>query len=196
MSRPEVFVLAGPNGAGKSTTATVLLPEWLSIDQFVNADLIAAGLSPFAPETTAIQAGRLMIQRIQELLDRRESFAFETTLAGRGHVRLLHEARSRGYLVHLLYIWLGSVEIAISRVESRVRQGGHNVPRDVIERRYWRGLRNLFELYVPLADTWALCDNSSGDFSVVAECRRGEEPSVIHHETYERILEQVKQHGP
>ncbi len=174
MPTPEIFVLGGPNGAGKSTTATVLLPEALGIEQFVNADLIAHCLSPFAPQTSALEAGRLMLARIHELRSRGPSFAFETTLASRSYVRFLQESQQAGYVVHVAYIWLTSVELALRRVSIRVQQGDHDVPASTVERRYWRGLRNFFELYQPLADTWTLCDNSGDEIVIVARgSRRG-----------------------
>jgi predicted ABC-type ATPase len=134
-SQPHLFVLAGPNGAGKTTVARVLLPQTLGIRQFVNADNIAAGLSPFAPETTAIQAGKLMLHRIRELMRCGEDFGFETTLAGRGTAALLREAKANLYQVHLIYIWLSSADLAVARVADRVRQGGHDVPEETIRRR-------------------------------------------------------------
>lgn len=183
----ELFVLSGPNGAGKSTTASVLLPEELGVRQFVNADLIAQGLSPFAADQSAIEAGRLMLRRIHDLRLRRESFAFETTLSGRIYAPFLREAQTEGYLVHIIYIWLSSVELARSRVEARVRQGGHGVPADVIERRYWRGIRNFARLYQPLADEWTLCDNSGEEPVVIAEGGQGVSPTVYDPAAYERI---------
>lgn len=150
---PEIFVLGGPNGAGKTTTAQVLLPESLNVQHFVNADLIAKGLSPFNPEATAIVSGRLMLERVHGLRNRRETFAFETTLASRSWVPFLRESRVMGYLVHVIYIWLRSPELAIARVEERVKNGGHDIPPKTIGRRYARGLINFFSLYQPLADT-------------------------------------------
>lgn len=184
---PEIFVLSGPNGAGKSTTATVLLPESLGVEQFVNADLIAQGLSPFAPEKSAIEAGRLMLRRIRELRRRGESFAFETTLATRTYAPFLRDAQAAGYVVHLIYVWLSSVELARSRVAVRVQQGGHDVPAEVIERRYWRGLRNFFALYRPLVDTWTLCDNSADQVVIVADGEKNGEVTVLEQATYDRI---------
>jgi predicted ABC-type ATPase len=160
LDHPHIVVLAGPNGAGKSTIANVLLPETLNITQFVNADLIAKGLSPFAPQSIALEAGRLMLNRIHELADRRESFAFETTLASRSYAHFLREAQQRGYSVNLSFAWLNSVELALARVADRVQQGGHDVPADDVKRRYFRGLNNFFDLYQPLVDTWSLWDNS------------------------------------
>lgn len=195
MTDPEIFVLSGPNGAGKSTTATVLLPETLSIEQFVNADLIAQGLSPFAPTSSALEAGRIMHRRIRELRDRRQSFAFETTLASRSYVRFLEDAQQSGFVVHLAFIWLSSPELALSRVAVRVQQGGHDVPAETVRRRYWRGLRNFLGLYLPLANTWTLCDNSSTELVVVARGSQDTEPTILDTERFDRIREQAR-HAP
>lgn len=192
----EIFVLSGPNGAGKSTTAMVLLPESLGIEHFVNADVIAQGMSPFAPEKSAFLAGRLMLARIHQLRDRGDSFAFETTLATRSHVRFLRDARDLGYINHVVYIYLSSVELALSRVAARVQQGGHGIPAETVKRRYWRGLRNFFDLYQPLADSWTLCDNSSDELVIVA-CRRfGAPATVFKPETLDRIERQASHDTP
>ncbi|HEY3245411.1 MAG TPA: zeta toxin family protein [Phycisphaerae bacterium] len=167
--RPQIIVLGGPNGAGKTTSARRLLPASLALEQFVNADLIARGLSPFAPESTAIQAGKLMLQRIRSLAERRESFAFETTLGSRTFARFLAEQIESGYFVHIIYVWLRSSALAISRVAERVRRGGHSVPDDVVARRFERGLRNFFEIYMPLASQWTLCDNSGRELVLIAQ---------------------------
>lgn len=184
---PQIFVLSGPNGAGKSTTAGILLPEELGVRQFVNADLIAQGLSPFAAEQSAIEAGRLMLRRIHDLRQKRQSFAFETTLAGQIFAPFLREAQDEGYFVHILYIWLSSVELARSRVAARVRQGGHDVPPDVIERRYWRGLINFAKLYQPLADEWTLCNNSGEEPVVIAQGEKGQSPIVYDQAIFDWI---------
>ena len=157
---PNVYVVAGPNGAGKSTFAQTFLPEYADCREFVNADLIAAGLSPFNPESLAIQAGRLMLQRIEALAEAGIDFGFETTLAGRSYVPLLHNLRDRGYRLHLFFLWLPEVELAVSRVQDRVLAGGHAIPEEVIQRRFARGLRNFFEVYQPMVDAWILFDNS------------------------------------
>lgn len=188
---PEIFVLGGPNGAGKSTTATALLPEALRIEQFVNADLIALGLSPFSPTSAALEAGRILLRRIHELRHRHVSFAYESTLASRSYVPFLADAQSDGYLVHIVYIWLCSVQLALSRVAIRVQQGGQDVPADTVDRRYWRGLRNLFALYLPLADTWTLCDNSSAELVIVAQGRKGGVITVLDEAKYEAIRKQA-----
>ncbi len=186
MKRPEFFVLSGPNGAGKSTTATVLLPESLNIEHFVNADLLAMEL-PYSGDAAAFEAGRTMLERIHRLRQERVSFAIETTLAARSYVAFLREAQNVGYFVHIVYIWLSSVELACTRVAARVRQGGHDVPRHVIKARYDRGLWNFFHLYQPVADSWALCDNSGDDLLIVARGSLGEDDEVLRPEIYARI---------
>ena len=152
---PVIYVLGGPNGAGKSTGATIVLP-YFDTHEFVNADAIAKSLTSGSP----IEAGYIMLRRMRELRDAGETFAFETTLAARTYAPFLRDAQQGGYFVHLVYIWLSSPALAKSRVADRVRDGGHNIPPDDIERRYWRGLRNFFERYRPLANAWTLCDNS------------------------------------
>ena len=158
--RPRLIVLAGPNGAGKSTAAPLVLTEALSVHEFVNADVIARGLSAFRPERAALQAGRIMLERLRELVGSRMTFAFETTLAGRNYAAWIADLRRGGYIFHLVFLWLSSPELAINRVRERVRLGGHDVPEETIRRRYEAGLRNFFALYQPLADEWCLYDNS------------------------------------
>lgn len=194
MSRvaPQIFVIAGPNGAGKSTSATTLLPETLRVEQFVNADLIAVGLSPFAPHTTAFAAGRIMLHRIRDLYEKRTTFAFETTLATNSYAQFLRRAQSDGYLVHVLYIALRSAALAISRVRARVQRGGHDVPEDVIVRRFARGLVNFFNLYKPLADSWTLCDNSGTTLTVVATGVRDDQVDVRDQSQLDSIMANLK----
>lgn len=158
---PKLYIIAGCNGAGKTTASMVVLPEILQCREFVNADEIAKGLSPFKPEEVAIEAGKLMLQRIETLLDRRETFAIETTLATKSYQTLVKRARQMGYIVFLLFFWLPSPEIAEQRVKLRVASGGHDIPKDVIHRRYWRGLENLFNIFIPIVDNWSLYDNSN-----------------------------------
>lgn len=157
---PSVVVLAGPNGAGKSTAAPHLIQERLQIVEFVNADEIARGLAGFAPEVEAIAAGRIMIARIRELAAERASFAFESTLASRVFASYIKSMRADGYLFRLVFLHLPSADAAVARVAGRVREGGHGVPEEVVRRRYQRGLRNLFTLYLPIADEWAVYDSS------------------------------------
>lgn len=156
----NIYIIAGPNGAGKTTFANAFIPATPTIQQFVNADLIAYGLSPFAPEKEAVQAGKLMLKQIGKLVRAGESFCVETTLAGRGYARQIPEWKAKGYKVSLLFLSLPDAETAIARVAQRVRQGGHHIPEDVIRRRFAAGLHNFETLYKPLVDTWALYDNA------------------------------------
>ena len=158
---PQVFVIAGPNGAGKSTLAPVLLRDHFGLLTFVNADVIAAGLSAYAPETAAIQAGRIMLSRLEELRQAGKSFAFETTLATRGYARWLKSCKSVGYRTNLIFMMLPSPEVALDRVAERVRLGGHSVADNVVRRRFDRGLRNFFQLYQPIVDQWVMLDNGA-----------------------------------
>jgi predicted ABC-type ATPase len=160
LTRPHVIVVAGPNGAGKSTAAPRLLRDALEVREFVNADAIAAGLSAFRPDSVAIAAGRIMLSRMRSLAAAGESFAFETTLASRSFAPWLAVLKRGGYHFHLLFLWLRSPELAVSRVAERVRLGGHDVPAAVVRRRYQTGLVNFFRLYLPLANGWQLFDNS------------------------------------
>lgn len=168
---PNVIVLAGPNGAGKSTAAPYLLQERLGIRHFVNADTIARGLSQFDPESAAISAGRVMIERMRELAKNREHFAFETTLASRSFAPWIAGLGEQGYEFYLRYLWVPSPDFSVARVAGRVRQGGHHVPDEIVARRYLGGIRNLFKLYMPLADHWVVYDNTLGDRKEVAEGR-------------------------
>ena len=166
---PNLYIIAGCNGAGKTTASYTVLPEMLDCREFVNADSIAAGLSPFNPESVAFEAGRIMLHRIHELLEEGHDFAFETTLATRSYVHLVHKAREKGYKITLVYFWLNSPELAKQRVAYRVSQGGHNIPDETVERRYKRGLNNLFSLFIPICDLWLLVDNSLNDLSIIAQ---------------------------
>lgn len=159
-SNPTVYVIAGPNGAGKTTFAAQFLPDFVNCRQFLNADLIASGLSPFAPETQNLRAGRLLLERIKELSQAREDFGFETTLSGRTHVKLLMELKRLGYRVVLFFLWLPSADLAVIRVANRVQQGGHAVPEADVRRRFTLGMKNLLKLYRPHLDAWWLYDAS------------------------------------
>lgn len=157
---PSAIVLAGPNGAGKTTAARTILAEKLRLMTFVNADVIAQGLAGFDPDSAAIEASRIMLERLRELAERREDFAFETTLAARSYASRLQALRQDGYQVHLVYFWLASADLAVARVAERVRMGGHGIPEGTIRQRYSRSRRNLFGLYLPLATTWQVYDNT------------------------------------
>lgn len=157
---PILYIIAGCNGAGKTTASMVVLPEILNCKEFVNADEIAKGLSPFNPEEMAIEAGWLMLQRVDYLMSKKETFAIETTLATRSYRNWVLRAKKNGYIVILLFFWLPSPEIAETRVAQRVASGGHNIPKEVIHRRYWHGLQNLFNIFISIVDKWSLYDNS------------------------------------
>lgn len=159
----KIIIVAGPNGAGKTTFARSFLPAEAAVPRFINADLIAAGLAPFAPETASIKAGRLMLQEIALCARRGESFAFETTLSGLSYLRLIRTWRAQGYLVNLFFLSLPNVETAIERVASRVRQGGHDVPESVIRRRFVSGLDNFHRNYKMAVDDWTLYDNTGAE---------------------------------
>lgn len=157
---PNLYVIAGPNGAGKTTFAHKFLPQYVECLDFVNADLIAGGLSPFDPEKAAIQAGRLMLEQIHSFGKRRLDFGFETTLSGKTYVKLLKDLKKKGYLIHLFFLWISNVKLALERIELRVRNGGHHIPKDIVLRRFDRSLPNFFRFYQPLADSWVIFDNS------------------------------------
>ena len=163
MTPPKIIIIAGPNGAGKTTFAREFLPQEAGCPIFINADLIAAGLSPFAPERAAIQAGRLTLQAIAQHIARRESFAFETTLSGKAYARQIPQWRQLGYRVELFFLSLPSAEAATQRVAERVRQGGHDIPEATIRRRFEAGKRLFSEVYYPLVDQWALYDNAGDE---------------------------------
>lgn len=152
--------MAGPNGAGKTTAAYTLLPEVLNVWEFVNADEIARGLSPFKPDSVAFEAGRIMLQRIEHLMKQGVDFAFETTLSTRSYVQTIRRAKDAGYTITLFFVYLSSAEMAVDRVAKRVSMGGHNIPTDVVHRRYERALGNLFTLYLPICDSFLIINNS------------------------------------
>ena len=188
----RIFMISGPNGAGKTTTAMDLLPDLLDCEEYVNADAIAAGLSPFKPEATAIQAGRLMLQRIHELAEQNKDFAFETTMASRSFLPFLQQCKGNGYTVHLLFLWLHSPELALKRVASRVLNGGHHVPDEFVLRRYISGLKNFFKLYIPIANTWILYDNSSRRPVLIAQKATEQSLEIIDEQIWKTIQEAIK----
>lgn len=187
--QPVVYVVAGPNGAGKTTFATKFLPDHVACREFLNADLIAAGLAPFAPETQNIAAARLMLGRIRELTARRQTFGFETTLSGRGYRKLLSDMRDSGYRVVLFFLWLPNADFAVSRVARRVQQGGHNIPEPDIRRRFDGGLRNFFHLYQPVVDEWQLYNASGLLPQLIASDCDGID-SVEQNDLFEQIQQQ------
>jgi len=183
----HLYIIAGCNGAGKTTASYSVLPDILNCKEFVNADEIARGLSPFQPEKVAIDAGRIMLGRIRELINQNTDFAFETTLATKSYAKLIQEVQTKGYFVTLLFFWLKTPEMAINRVKNRVMLGGHNIQEEVIYRRYYAGIANLSKLYIPVCDYWMIIDNSKSPFQIVAEGNKSENINVINQQIYNQI---------
>ncbi|MDR1083902.1 MAG: zeta toxin family protein [Deltaproteobacteria bacterium] len=192
---PHTIILAGPNGVGKSTSAPVLLRDTFAVDEFVNADSIAQGLSAFRPESVGLEAGRIMLKRLQELAGKRANFAFETTLASRTFASWLKQLAAAGYKSHLMFLTLPDAEAAIARVASRVSLGGHNVPAYDIRRRFMAGLKNLFHLYMPVVSSWQIFDNSNADSPVkIAEGGLETSFNVIYEKQYNSLMREYD-HG-
>jgi len=192
--KPHLIIIAGPNGAGKSTTAPSLLKGTLKVTEFVNADLIAQGLSGFQPEGAVFHAGRVMLERIHYLAKKRIDFAFETTLASRTFAQWITGLRKTGYDFHLVFLWLPNEDFAVARVAERVRMGGHNVPEETIRRRYKTGLKNFFSLYGPLADFWRFYDNSDpAGPRLIASGGKVESDDIRDIEIWSSIMGKLKQ---
>ena len=186
---PYLIIIAGPNGAGKSTAAPALLKDALHMDNFVNADVIAQGLCAYQPEKAAIQAGRIMLDRIHTLADEKADFAFETTLASRSFATWIPKLKKQGYQFHLVFLWLKTVDLAIFRVRERIKSGGHSVPEQTITRRYSAGLKNFFNLYTPLADSWQFYDNSDSNLFLIASKTYKNDPIIKDIEVWQQLLE-------
>ena len=169
MTQKHLYIIAGCNGAGKTTASFTILPEILDCKEFVNADEIAKGISPFQPEKVAFEAGRIMLKRIDELFAKQQNFAFETTLATKSYKQKIIDAQKKGYHVTLLFIWLNKVELAVERVRERVLSGGHNIEEVVIRRRYINGIKNLFNIYIPIVNQTLIFDNSTLTHKLIAE---------------------------
>jgi predicted ABC-type ATPase len=183
----KLYIIGGCNGAGKTTASFNLLPDILNCREYVNADEIARGISPFQPEKVAIESGRIMLNRIDELLDLGEDFAFETTLATRSFVNTIERAKSKGYSITLIFFWIESTELAIKRVQTRVKEGGHNIPNDTIVRRYYGGLKNLFSLYQNICDLIMIYDNSKSNPELVFEKSIGNSDVIYNDEKFNQI---------
>lgn len=184
---PNLYIIAGCNGAGKTTASFTVLPEMLNCDEFINADEIARGLSPLNPEKASIDAGRLMLERISKLISSNKDFAFETTLATRSYRKTISKAISRGYRITMVFFWLDSVQLAFERVRTRVLEGGHNIPTEIIRRRYYSGLRNLFEIYIPICDYWMLFNNSVSPSELIAEGYKDSEYEIKNFSNFTTI---------
>lgn len=188
MPQPHVIVIGGPNGAGKSTIAPLVLRDYLAVPDFVNADQIAAGLSAFNPEGAAFEAGRIMLRRLDELAASGRSFAFESTLSSRTFSVFLKRLKAQGYRINLCYVWLNSIALAQERVALRVKMGGHNIPPDVIARRYARSIQNFRDLYLPIADRWRIYDNSSeGNSRLIARGGEAVSTDIYEEDTWQTI---------
>lgn len=188
---PNLYIIAGCNGSGKTTASNTILPEILHCKEFVNADNIAAGISPFNPDGAAIEAGRIMLTRINQLISEGIDFAFETTLSTRSYVALVKKAKSLGYKVTLVFIWLNSPETAKERVAQRVKDGGHFISESVIERRYYRGIENLINLFIPICDYWIVGESTLPELNIIATGNLGIEIVVENPDIWEVIRKQA-----
>ena len=184
---PTLYIIAGCNGAGKTTAAYSLLPDVFKTVEFVNADEIARGLSPFNVDGVAFQAGRIMLERLQYLINENKSFAFETTLSGLSYLKFIRAAKQKDYDIVLFFVCLNSVELAINRVATRVAKGGHNIPKDVIERRFAKGIQN-FTKYAKEANDWYIYDNSGREYQLVGKSIAGSE-EIYNFEIANKIIE-------
>lgn len=185
MENPNLYIIAGCNGAGKTTASLTILPEILNCSEFVNADAIAAGLSPFHPESVAIEAGKLMLKRIDFLIEFKKDFALETTLSSKNHLQTIKKAQEQGFEITLLFFWLNSVELAKERVKIRVSKGGHDIPQEVIARRYERGLENL-DKYYALCNDWFVYDNSNNLSELIMD-GNFQNRTIYNEETFKKI---------
>ena len=181
---PKLYIIAGCNGAGKTTASFTILPEVLDCKEFINADEIAKGLSPFQPESVAMQAGRIMLARMDELLQKGETFAFETTLATKSYKQKIEWAQANGYEVTLLFFWLDSPNMAKKRVAQRVAEGGHSIPSETIERRYHNGITNLFAIYIDMVDICYIFDNSEGRKELIAQKERHKDIVIYNNDKF------------
>lgn len=191
---PTMYVISGCNGSGKTTASYTILPEMLQCRGFVNFDEIARSISPFDLSKAAIDAGRVMLKRIKDLTNTREDFAFETTLAVRSYINLIEKTKKKGYEIMLVYFWLNSPDLAVERVRNRVIAGGHSIPENVIRRRYWSGIHNLFNIYIPLSDRWLMINNSDTPSSLIAEGSGTKETKIYCPESYEQLKNLSQNH--
>lgn len=188
---PRLYIISGCNGSGKTTASYTVLAEQLNVDEYVNADEIAESLSPQDPSKEIIRATRLMMERVDELIAKGESFAVETTLSTRSFAKVIVEAQQKGYTVTLFYFWLSSPELAIERVAKRAASGGHNVPEETIRRRYEQGIDNLKKIYMPLCDYWVIIDNSKMEFKKIASAGHSVPSKIYSKAIFQKILKQA-----
>jgi len=187
-SHKNVYVIAGPNGSGKTTFARKFLPDYVKCRNFVNADLIAQGLSPFSPRSAAIRAGKIVLSQIHEFVRVGIDFSFESTLSGKLYVNLFKELKTKGYKLHLFFLWIPNAELAIARIADRVAEGGHDVPVQDVRRRFKRSIRNFFKLYQPLLDSWMLFDNAGSIPALIAKTKKGQ-ILIINQKLFKKIEE-------
>lgn len=180
-TQPSLYIIAGCNGAGKTTASFVVLPELLGCREFINADEIAKGISPFNPESVAITSGRIMLERIHLLLDEGVDFGFETTLSSIGLVKIIMRAKQSNYRICIVFFWLNTVQLALDRVAERVSEGGHNIANETIIRRYTRGIRNFKNTYQELANAWMIINNSNTQFEIISKFNDGQLTIYNHH---------------
>jgi predicted ABC-type ATPase len=190
VNNKKLYIIAGCNGAGKTTASFTILPVILDCKEFVNADEIAKGLSPFQPEKVSFEAGRIMLKRINELLSENQNFAFETTLSTKSYKNKIIQAKKSGYRVTLLFFWLQNIELAKERVKIRVYEGGHDINPDIIERRYIRGIKNLFDIYLPIVDGALIFDNSEGKHELLADKQIDGLLNVVNEKKYNLLKNQ------
>jgi len=189
MKSKNVYIIAGPNGSGKTTFAKKFLPNYAKCPNFVNADLIAQGLSPFSPRSAAIRAGRLVLEQIHRLADKGVDFAFETTLSGKSYLPFLDELNKKGYAISIFFLWIPNAELAMNRIKDRVAAGGHDVPAIDVKRRFQRGVYNFVNYYKPLADEWLLFNNAEAVPRLIAQSKDGQ-ADIIDNDTFEKIIKQ------
>lgn len=189
MKVKNVYIIAGPNGSGKTTFAKKFLPDYAKCRNFVNADLIAHGLSPFSPRTAAIKAGRLVLEQICSLAGKNVDFAFETTLSGKSYISFINELKKKNYSINIFFLWIPGAELALNRIKDRVAAGGHDVSAVDVKRRFRRGIYNFFRYYKPLADTWLLFNNADVAPKLIAREKDGQ-IDVIDNEAFEKIIKQ------
>lgn len=187
MRNKNVYIIAGPNGSGKTTFARKFLPDYAKCPNFVNADLIAQGLSPFSPRAAAIKAGRLVLEQIHNLADKNVDFAFETTLSGKSYVSFLNELKEKSYSINIFFLWIPNAELALNRIKDRVASGGHDVAAVDVKRRFHRGIDNFFKYYKPLSDTWLLFNNADVTPRLIAREKDGR-TEIIDKVLFEKII--------
>jgi predicted ABC-type ATPase len=188
---PTLTIIAGPNGAGKTTTAMILLPDVIRVTNFVNADFIAKGLSPFEPSLANIQATRIMVQKMKELRNTQKNFAVETTLASKSLAIFIKDSKTQKYKTELIFVMLNNPETAVKRVATRTAKGGHHVPEEIIRKRYVRGIVNLFDIYMPIVDKWTILDNSetNGNVKLIANCIVPAPQTIYNKNIYQQLIE-------